>query len=100
MFAVLVLCLFAAYCRAADAPLISKERISVASGLNYEWRTTPIARSEAVTGRHGEWTVGTFAAYNLTPHSSLVASTVFGLNSRQLRNSVGVRIRLFRGDKK
>lgn len=99
LFFSLALCLLAVNCHAADAPLISKERISVASGLNYEWRTTPMARSEAICGRHAEWVVGVFSAYNLTPHSSLVASTSLGLDSRQFRHSVGVRIRLFRGDK-
>lgn len=100
LFSVLVLCLCAANCHAADAPLISKERISVATGLNYEWRTTPMARSESLCGRHAEWAAGLFGAYNLTPHTSLVASTVLGLDSRQFRHSLGVRVRLFQGDRK
>lgn len=100
-FAVLVVCLFATYARAASdtAPLLSSKRLSLASGLNYEWRTTPFARSEALNGRHAEWVVGVHGAYNVTPHSSLVASTNLGLNSRQFRHSVGIRIRFWQGSK-
>jgi hypothetical protein len=101
-FAVLVVCLFATYARAASdtvAPLLSPKRLSLASGLNYEWRTTPFARSEAVEGRHAEWVVGVHGAYNVTPHASFVASTSLGLDSRQFRHSVGVRIRFWQGSK-
>lgn len=98
-FAVL-LSLTASVCHAQEsqAPLVSKSRLSVASGLNYEWLTTPLANnSEPIRGRHAEWSAGLYAAYNLTPHSSLVASSVIGLDSRQLRNSLGVRFRLWNG---
>jgi hypothetical protein len=94
----LIILLAAGFARAEDAPLVSSKRLSVASGLNYEWRTTPLANnSEPVDGRHAEWSAGFYAAYNLTPHSSLVASSVIGLDSRQLRNTVGVRLRLWNG---
>lgn len=102
--AVLLLCLWAGYGRAEgveEAPLLSAKRLSVASGLNYEWRTTPLANnSEPIDGRHGEWAAGFYAAYNLTPHSSLVAASVLGFDSRQLRNTIGIRFRLWNGGAK
>lgn len=83
----------------AKYPLISPARLSLAAGGQYEWRTTPLGSSEPVQGRHGEWAAGLFAAYNVTPHSSLVASTTLGLDSRQFRHTLGVRIRIWRGTK-
>jgi len=94
---------FATASRADDqvAPILSASRLSVASGLNYEWRTTPLANnSEPLLGRHAEWSAGIYGAYNLTPHSSLVASTTLGLDSRQFRHSIGLRLRLWRGGAK
>jgi hypothetical protein len=86
--------------RAEDAPLLSSKRVSLAGGLNYEWRTTPLKNnSEPLLERHGEWTTGLYGAYNLTPHASLVASSVLGFDSRQLRHTVGLRIRFFQGVK-
>ena len=82
------------------APLLSAKRFSLAGGLNYEWRTTPLKNnSEPILERHGEWSTGLYGAYNLTPHSSLVASSVLGFDSRQLRHTVGLRIRFFQGTK-
>lgn len=101
----LVLCLFVLNCceakaAAVEAPLLSAKRVSLAGGLNYEWRTTPLKNnSEPILERHGEWTTGLYGAYNLTPHSSLVASSVLGMDSRQLRHTLGLRIRLWQGVK-
>ena len=104
MFCTLVVCLLFMNCApvkaAEDAPLFSSKRVSLAGGLNYEWRTTPLKNnSEPILERHGEWTTGLYGAYNLTPHASLVASSVLGFDSRQLRHTVGVRIRFFQGVK-
>lgn len=80
------------------APLLSAKRISLATGAQYEWRTTPLANnSEPLLGRHAEWAAGVFAAYNVTPHSSLVGSTTLGLDSRQFRHTLGFRIRIWQG---
>ena len=80
------------------APLFSAQRISLATGASYEWRTTPLANnSEPLTGRHSEWAAGVFAAYNLTPHSSLVGSTTLGLDSKQFRHTLGFRVRIWQG---
>lgn len=83
---------------APTAPLFSTARISLATGAQYEWRTTPLANnSEPLLGRHAEWAAGVFAAYNLTPHASLVGSTTLGIDSRQFRHTLGVRIRIWQG---
>ena len=82
------------------APLFSAKRISLATGAQYAWRTTPLANnSEPLLGRHAEWEAGVFGAYNLTPHASLVGSTTLGIDSRQFRHTLGFRIRIWRGDK-
>lgn len=80
------------------APLVSAKRLSLATGAQYEWRTTPVGgASEPVLGRHAEWTAGVFAAYNLTPHSSLVGSTTLGMSSLQFRHTLGFRVRIWQG---
>jgi hypothetical protein len=80
------------------APLFSKSRASLATGLNYRWNTTPLSgASEPILGRHAEWEAGVFGAYTVTPHASLVAATTLGLNSRQFRHTLGVRIRIWTG---
>jgi hypothetical protein len=82
------------------APLFSAKRASLATGAQYEWRTTPLANnSEPLLGRHAEWAAGVFGAYNLTPHASLVGSTTIGIDSKQFRHTLGLRIRIWRGDK-
>jgi len=82
------------------APLFSAKRISLATGAQYEWRTTPLANnSEPLLGRHSEWVAGVFGAYNLTPHASLVGSTTLGVDSRQFRHTLGFRIRIWQGSK-
>lgn len=81
-----------------QAPLFSAQRITLATGAQYEWRTTPLANnSEPLLGRHAEWAAGVFAAYSVTPHASVVGSTTIGLDSRQFRHTLGVRIRIWQG---
>ena len=84
---------------AVDAPLWSAKRLSIGLGANYEVANNPFPTSEPVLDRKQEFSAGVYAAYNLTPDASLVASSVGGLSSRQVRTSVGVRLRIFRGDK-
>jgi len=90
-----------------EVPLLSAKRASVAAGLNYAWRTTPLAdNSDPLLGRHAEWEAGVFGAYNLispsaahpqVPHISLVGSTTLGVDSRQFRHTVGIRWRFWSG---
>jgi len=82
------------------APLLSAQRITLATGAQYEWRTTPLANnSEPLLGRHAEWTAGVFGAYTVTPHSSIVGSTTIGLDSKQFRHTLGFRVRIWQGGK-
>ena len=90
-----------------NVPLLSASRASVAAGLSYAWRTTPLAdNSEPLLGRHAEWCTGVYGAYNLVspselhpqlPHISLVGNTTIGLDSRQFRHEVGIRWRFWNG---
>lgn len=82
----------------ADKPLLSASRLSLATGAQYRWNTTPLSgASEPILGRHAEWEAGVFGAYTVTPHASLVASTTLGLNSRQFRHTLGFRFRIWQG---
>lgn len=82
-----------------DAPILSPLRLSVGVGGNYEFTNNPFEGSEPVQDRKQEFSAGLYVAYNLTPEASLVGSSTIGLSSRQVRTSLGVRIRVFRGDK-
>jgi hypothetical protein len=89
---------FAQTAQPKDAPLLSASRLSLATGAQYRWNTTPLSgASEPILGRHAEWEAGVFGAYTVTPHASLVASTTLGLNSRQFRHTLGFRFRIWQG---
>jgi len=88
----------ASFAQTKDAPLFSASRLSLATGAQYRWNTTPLSgASEPILGRHAEWEAGVFGAYTVTPHASLVASTTLGLNSRQFRHTLGFRFRIWQG---
>jgi len=88
----------ASFAQTKDAPLLSASRLSLATGAQYRWNTTPLSgASEPILGRHAEWEAGVFGAYTVTPHASLVASTTLGLNSRQFRHTLGFRFRIWQG---
>ena len=88
----------ASFAQTKDAPLLSASRLSLATGAQYRWNTTPLSgASEPIQGRHAEWEAGVFGAYTVTPHASLVASTTLGLNSRQFRHTLGFRFRIWQG---
>ena len=72
---------------AEDAPILSMRRVSFATGADAKWYTD---------GARG-WQAGVFGAYNVTPHASLVASSVYDFNARYLEHKVGIRIRIFQG---
>ena len=81
-----------------EAPLLSASRLTLATGANYRWSTTPLSgASEPILGRHAEWEAGLFGAFTVTPHLSLVGATTLGLNSRQFRHTLGVRFRIWQG---
>lgn len=73
--------------RAADAPILSMRRVSFATGADHKWYTD---------GARG-WQAGIFGAYNLTPHLSLVGSSLYDFNAKGLEHKVGLRLRIWRG---
>jgi len=72
---------------AEDAPILSMRRVSLATGVDHKWYED---------GAKG-FQVGVFGAYNVIPHASLVASSVYDLNGKGLEHKVGIRIRIFQG---
>lgn len=85
--AAILLTALAATAQAADAPILSMKRVSFATGADHKWYHD---------GARG-WQAGVFGAYNLTPHLSLVGSSVYDLPAKGLEHKVGVRIRIFQG---
>lgn len=80
-------------------PLLSAERLSLAVGANYAFFSAPLESSARLPEFKKEFEAGVFAAYNLTPHLSAVGSSVYGLDNKQFRTSVGLRVRIFQGAK-
>lgn len=78
-------------------PLLSIERLSLGAGVNYAFFSAPLESSARIPEFEKEFEVGVFAAYNLIPHLSLVGSSVYGLDNKLFRSSVGLRVRLFQG---
>lgn len=72
---------------AADAPILSMRRVSFAAGVDHKWY---------VDEKRG-WQAGVFGAYNLVPHASIVASSVYDFNAKGLEHKIGLRIRIWRG---
>lgn len=96
----LALLLVATASFAAEEPLFSPKRLSVAAGANYASFSQVGISAAQVPAYRKEWEVGVYSAYNLTPRASLVASSVLGLDNRLVRWSAGFRIRMFRGGEK
>lgn len=92
LFSVLALTLISAAASAAtlnsgDAPILSMRRVSFATGADAKWYED---------GGKG-WQAGVFGAYNVTPHASLVGSSVYDFRYKGLEHKVGIRIRIFQG---
>lgn len=87
---------------ANDVPLISAQRLAVGAGVNREW--TPNSQFDLIKQ---EWTAGIYGAYALTastsesriPRLSLVGSSVFGMDTKVSRWSLGLRVTLWDGGK-
>lgn len=88
-----------AHAQAEPKPLLSAERLSLAVGANYAFFTAPLESSSRLPEFKKEFEAGVFAAYNLTPHLSAVGSSVYGLDNKQFRTSLGLRVRIFQGGK-
>ena len=87
--AILALVAVATCARAETAPVLSMRRVSFATGLDHRWQPD----------RQVSWAIGVFGAYNLTPHASLVGSSLYDTKAARLEHRVGIRIRIFQGSK-
>lgn len=91
---------------AQDQPIVSMSRVSAALGLNYAWYGQ--GGDQLAPKPVKEFEVGPYVAYSLLssepnalgvsrPILSLAASSVYGLDSKLIRTSVGLRLVLFAG---
>ena len=76
-------------------PLFSKDRASLAAGLDYaaysRWGDTSIPTFKK------EFEVGLYGAYVLTPHLTLTGSAAGGVDNKLIRYRVGVRTVIWSG---
>jgi len=92
-----ILAAAAAVAQAEDKPVVDWSRLSLAAGVNYAWHAAPFDDSAPVPAWGREWEAGLYGAYNLTPRLSLVGSTVYGLDNKNVESRVGLRVRLGNG---
>ena len=88
------LCMLASNAMAETKPLFSKDRVSLAAGLDYSFYNR--AGVEPVPSFKKEWEVGLFGAYNLTPKLSLTSSAGYGFDNKFVRYKVGLRTVIWR----
>lgn len=81
-----------------EHPILSMQRLSIAGGVSYDWYSDARVDDAAPIPPFGkEWSVGLHGAYLLTRQAAIVGTSVYGLDNKQFRHSVGVRIVLWRG---
>jgi len=83
----LALILMAQPVRAEDAPILSMRRVSFATGADHQWYHDGAKN----------WQVGVYGAYNVIPHASIVASSIYDFRYEYLEHRVGIRIRIWQG---
>lgn len=92
---VLLLVCLATVASAETKPLFSKDRASLAAGVDYSFYNK--AGVEPVPSFKKEFEAGLFGAYNLTPQLSLTASAGYGFDNKFVRYKVGLRTVIWRG---
>ena len=80
---------------AAEQPLLSITRASLAVGVDYA--SYQNQGDQRLPNFVKEFEPGIFGAYVLTPHATLVGSGCYGLDNKIIRWKVGVRAVLWRG---
>ena len=86
---------FSGVARGAEQPLFSKDRASLALGLDYA--AYQQKGSEPLPAFKKAWEPGLFAAYVLTPHATLTGSGCYDVDNKFARWKVGLRVVLWRG---
>ena len=105
MFVALLLVALSFPALAQDQSMLSLDRLSIATGLDYAWYA-PLADGETLpTLQRKEWEVPLNLAYNLLatpdkrPLVSLIAGSSWGFDSHIVKTRVGLRLILFTGGK-
>lgn len=80
---------------AAEKPLLSAERASLAFGLDYAFYQK--VGTEPLPEFKKAWEPGLFGAYVLTPHLTLTGSGAYDVDNKFVRWKVGVRTVLWKG---
>lgn len=93
--AALALAALAGPARSAEQPLFSKDRASLAFGLDYA--AYQKVGNEPLPSFKKAWEPGVFGAYVLTPHLTLVGSGAYDVDNKFARWKVGIRTVLWRG---
>ena len=95
LVAVVALMALAGVAQAAEQPLFSKDRASLALGLDYaayqKVGTEPLPQFKKA------WEPCVLGAYVLTPHLTLTGSGAYDVDNRFARWKVGIRTVLWRG---
>ena len=86
---------FSGVAHSAEQPLFSKDRASLALGLDYA--AYQKVGSEPLPQFKKAWEPGLFGAYVLTPHLTLVGSGAYDVDNRWMRWKVGIRTVLWKG---
>jgi hypothetical protein len=73
-------------------------RLYISAGANYDFYQSTV--SEAPLEFRQEWSAGLYLAYSLTPHVSLAGASVYGIDTKLLRSSIGLRFNLYRPAKR
>jgi hypothetical protein len=92
--AALLLCASVAQAQVTDKPLFSKDRASLAVGLDYAAFSNT---AKVVTTPKAEWETALYGAYVLTPRFTLAGSAAYLTDSKLVKYRVGLRAVIFRG---
>ena len=86
---------FSGVARAAEQPLFSKDRASLALGLDYA--AYQKVGDEPLPQFKKAWEPVVLGAYVLTPHLTLTGSGAYDVDNKWMRWKVGIRTVLWRG---
>ena len=78
-----------------DKPLFSKDRASLAAGLDYAFWSNPTGAPS--TAFKKEWEASLYAAYVLTPRFTIASSAAYLTDSKLVRYRVGIRTVIWKG---
>ena len=95
ILAVIAVAAFAGVAHGAEQPLFSKDRASLALGLDYA--AYQQVGDEPLPQFKKAWEPCVLGAYVLTPHLTLTGSGAYDVDNRWMRWKVGIRTVLWKG---